>query len=64
MAYDLFNRSEGNFKTMSDYFLRLFKFEHYEINKISDYKKKEFDKATQPFSMSALSETISLGNFQ
>lgn len=29
MAYDLFTSSEGNFKTISEYFLRLFKFEHY-----------------------------------
>ncbi len=40
MVYDLFNRSEGNFKVISDYFLKLFKFDHFEINKISDYKKK------------------------
>jgi hypothetical protein len=26
MAYDLFTSSEGNFKTISEYFLRLFKF--------------------------------------
>lgn len=64
MAHDLFNRSDGNFKTISDYFLKLFKFESYEINKINDYKKKEFEKHHQnKLSLTNLTEVANLGTF-
>ena len=43
--YDYFGKADGNFKYFCEYFLKLFKYENYEIAinnkaKLTDFKKK------------------------
>lgn len=63
MAYDSFTNADGNFKVFADYFLRLFKFQFFEINKISEFKKKQFEKYNKSLNFEHLQEIFSLGNF-
>lgn len=58
--YDHFSRAEGAFKVFCEYFLRLFKYDNYEIEinnkaKLTDFKKKEYDKLMNPFTFENLS---------
>ena len=40
ISLDYFSGAENTFKNLSDYFLKLIKYEHFEINKIKEYGSK------------------------
>ncbi len=55
-------------KIFCDYFLKLYKYENYEIEinnkgKLADFKKKEYEKLMNPFQYENLMENYALKNF-
>lgn len=63
LIYNHFSGTENNFKSFSEYFVKLIGHESLDINKILDYNRKEYHKTVNPLSYPNLSENFSMGNF-
>ena len=63
ISFDHFSGAENTFKNLADYFLRLIKYEHYEINKIKEYHLKDYSRSINPLNIFNLEENFNFGSF-